>query len=502
MAELYATPDGRERRLPNGRIGGLDLQAAIDAAGPGDTVNLMPGVYDTPVVIEGKRASPERPFRLRGDAGATLDGRRNVLRPQSIGEIDAASYAFVKVLNSTGVVIESTTIQNAWPTAIYVENVQHLVVRRLNLNGATFGVFARGRRTRHLTLEHCSWIQDPRIFSEVSWRDIHDRPNPRREFDGDFFRSLDIGGDLIVRQNFIAQAFNGIHLFASKGAAEDGGVNENVFVYRNTFAFIRDSAVEAERYARNWWVFENKIYNCHTWFAFEECRGGFWYLFSNRGWFDRKPGPPGDCHAGGAVIKTNKVDDEDIETALPQHPYYVFHNSWYLRAPLMKKGRLRHFRHFNNAICYARAEHHPEGVVDLGRRMIGVGVPDPRCEGDAEPEKPFTTEWERFDIALSGDVCNHPDYPLGLNAEGYPVEGMHGDPGFEGGRDGAFRLREASRCRGRGRAFELALPNGDTWRLPEGRNVGAMGEKLPYAPEDLNCPREMLPADYEHDPRE
>lgn len=274
-----------------------------------------------------------------------------------------------------------------------MEDVQHLTIRALELNGATYGVFARGAAKEHVAVERCSWIQDDRIWGEVSWHDIHNRPNPRRELDGDFFRSFDIKGNVVVRHNFIAQAFNGIHLFASRRAAEAGGVDENVWIYRNTFAFIRDSAVEAERTALNWRVFENRIYNCHTWFAFEECRGGFWYVFANRGWFDRKPGPAGDCHAGGAVIKSNPVDDAREGEALPRHPFYVFINSWYVRSPVLKKGKLRNLSHFDNAVGFARPEHHPEGVVELGRRMIGVGAPDPRCDGPAPPEAPFTTEW-------------------------------------------------------------------------------------------------------------
>jgi hypothetical protein len=476
----------------------LHLQEAIDAAKPGDTIRLLPGVYDEPVVIENKKAA-DQPIVIRGHGCATLDGRRNVLRPADIGDIGFDHYAFFRIRNASGIVIENATIQNVWPTAIYAEDVQHLTVRKMNLNGATFGVFARGRSTEHITLEHCSWIQDTRIWDEVSWRDIHDRPNPRRELDGDFVRSLDIKGNLVARYNFIAQAFNGIHLFASKAAAKRGGVNENVWIYRNTFAFIRDSAVEAERTATNWWIFENKIYNCHTWFAFEKCCGGYWYIFANRGWFDRKPGPPGDCHTGGAVIKTNQVDDGEIETALPQHPHYVFNNSWYLRAPLLKKGRLRHFHHFNNAIAYARPEHHPEGVVDLGRRMIGVGASDPRCEGSAPPEEPFTKEWDRFDIHFDNDVSDHPDFPEGLNRVGYPMRGVYADLGFAAGRNGEFELAEWSACRGRGRAARLELSNGETWAIPEELDVGAMRGALPYTPDDLACPRDVLPDDYEHD---
>lgn len=87
MAEHYATPNGRSRRLASGVTVGQHLQEAIDKAEPGDTIHLLPGVYDEPVVIEGKRGTPERPLVLLSDGCATLDGRRNVVRPPDIGGI-------------------------------------------------------------------------------------------------------------------------------------------------------------------------------------------------------------------------------------------------------------------------------------------------------------------------------------------------------------------------------------------------------------------------------
>lgn len=502
VAKLYVTPDGGPRRWQGETVQGRRFQEAIDLAQPGNEIVVLPGVYDEPVMVKDKRASREAPIRIVGDSGTTLDGRRTVLRPPGLAE--AKDYAFIKILGSTGVTVENMTIQNVWPTAIYVEDSQYVLVRHMNLNGATYGVFARGLATEHLTLERCSWIQDDRIWDQVHWKDIHERPLPRRELDGDFFRSTGIKGNVVIRYNFIAQAFNGVHFFAAEGV-RPGEFNTNVWIYRNTFTFIRDNAVEAENTATNWWVFENKIYNCHAWFAFEQCNGGHVYVFSNRGWFDRKPGPPGDCNAGGSVIKSSKVNEGDEERFLPQHPVYVFNNSWYLRSTYLKKGKLRHFQHFNNAIDYAREAHHPPGVVDLDRRMIGVGERDLRCDGPGEPEEPFTTDWDRekLDIVFRNDVCNHPHYVSRLNAEGYPVEGRHADPGFAEARNGNFKLRKRSPCRGAGMIQEIELPKDGIWRLRGPLNIGAMDsadEPKPYGPLALGCPRERLPWDYVEDP--
>jgi len=505
MAIIYVTPDGQPQWHDGRLIEGEDFQNAIYRAEPGDIVKLLPGVYEQPVVIRDKIAPADNPITIVGHSTTTLDGRRNPVRPPGIAEKEF--YAFVKILNSRGIVLKNMTIQNVWPTAVYIEESQHIRIDKLNLNGATYGIFARGPTTEHLIVEHSSWIQDERIWDDVDWYDIHEAPNPRRELDGDFFRTSDIRGNVIIRHNFIAQAFNGVHFFApeldDKGnPVEPGTFNTNVWVYRNTFTFIRDNAVEAENTATNWWVFENRIYNCHKWFAFERCDGGFLYIFANRGWFDRLPGPPGDCYTGGAVFKTNKIKARHEAFRLPQNPVYAFNNSWYVRSTYIKKGKLKNFHHFNNAIEYAKAEYHHDGVVQPGRKMIGIGGSDPVCDGPAEPDRSLTAAWGHLNITFENDVCNHPDYPVGVNAQGYPVRGTHAEPEFDSARIGEFGIVDTSPCHGTGISKTLDLVDGGTWTLPDDLSVGAMyydedkGEQGLYSPEALNCPDDALPDEY------
>lgn len=484
---IYVSPDGRDRWHDGKLHTATSFQQAIEEARPGDTIELLPGVYDEPVTLRDKKASEHRPITIVGHSGTTLDGRRNPVRPPGIAKEER--YAFVKIVNSCGIVIENMTIQNVWPTAVFIQDSQHITVRRMNLNGATFGIFARGEATEHLIIENCSWIQDERIWSDIRWFDIHEEPFPRKEMDGDFFRSFQIKGHVIIRQNFIAQAFNGVHFFACPGD-KPGRYNSNVWIYRNTFTFIRDNAVEAENSATNWWVFENKIYNCHKWFAFERCNGGHIYVFANRGWFDRLPGPEGDEYNGGGVIKANKIKRKEEDSLLMQHPTYMFNNSWYLRSSYVKKGKLRHFNHFNNAIDYAKPDDHPSGVVKTDRKMIGSA---------------FTKEWRFFDIRFENDVCNHPDFPAGLNADGYPVSGIAADPEFDTPKEGYFDLSENSPCRENGMAKTIALKDGSTWELKAGFNIGAMRECdqefAPYTPLELDCPQGALPKCYDEDRR-
>ena len=151
-------------------------------------------------------------------------------------------------------------------------------------------------------------------------------------------------------------------MYAKKGSDT---MNRDVWIYENTFAFIRDNIFESERSARNWWIFGNRIYNAHKWIAFEESSGGYRYVFANVGWFDRRPGPPGDANNGGAVFK-------EVDEPFPTEPTYVFHNTWYVRSSYVKEGRIPGLVHLNNAIVYARSADHPPGLVVDDKPMFGA----------------------------------------------------------------------------------------------------------------------------------
>jgi hypothetical protein len=479
MANIFASPSGGLQPVGGTEAVTLTLQRAIDKAQPGDTVRLLPGVYDTPVTIRGKQAG-DAPITIVADTGATLDGRRSVLRPpNTINASDTAAkgvdiFAMIRVDESIGIILRNLVIQGAWPVALYLRQSSRIAVQGVNFNGSTIAILAWGGNTAELLVENCRWIQDERIYQGILWDDIHGGVKPRKELDGDFFRSFDIGGTCVFRSNYIANAFNGMQFFAREKAPA-GSVNKNVWIYRNTFSLIRDNAIEAEYSAENWWVHENAIFNCHKWFAFEKCNGGHWYLFSNRGWFDRRQGPSGDCASGGAVFKASKVKKErDEDFYLPKHPVYVFHNSWYLRSAYVKDGKLRNFSHFNNAIEFADAARHPPGMVDPFRRMIGPGAVDPLCDDPFEPPETFTTEWARLGIVFRNDCCNHPTFPEGLKGAGYPVEGVQALPGFESGRGGDFAPKAGSAILGKSVAWTIELPDGNTWKLPAGRNIGAI----------------------------
>jgi hypothetical protein len=471
--EIHVSPDGARRLVRGALRETLRLEPALDLVRPGQTIRLLSGVYTEPFVIANKRASFKRPIVIRGEGGVTFDGRRNLVRPPDGEEIDRTHYAFVKILDSQGIILEDVTIENVWPTGVYIGESSEIVLRRLNMHRGTYAIFARGKSCRRIVAERCAWTGDVTLWDGVSWKDVHGPPYPRRELDGDFFRSVDIAGEVVIRRNMIQHVFNGVHLFAS--ATDDEAVNRDVWVYENTFAFVRDNVVEAEQRAHNWWIFGNRIYNGHKWIAFEEATGGYWYVFANVGWFDRRPGPPGDTNNGGAVFKENKGP-------FPTKPVYAFHNTWYLRSTYVKKGRIPGLVHFNNAIVYARAADHPPGLVDDEKPMFGAE---------------FLAAWKPGDSTFDHDYCHHPQYRLMARLSGGDRVAPDDppDPRFRDRENYEFAPGDGSPLIKAGKARAIELPDRSPWTVPGKRNLGAVkgfdedeGRDAAHSPGDLGCP--------------
>ncbi|WP_260692868.1 right-handed parallel beta-helix repeat-containing protein [Rhizobium laguerreae] len=210
-----------------------------------------------------------------------------------------ADNAGLVLRNCQWVVIEDLTFEGCWPTAIYLDNCQHITLRRLHIRGSTIAIGAAGPYTRHLLIEECDWIQDLRshgeadlaairkigavdagldpgdcgLWREISWDQVHgniedtesrvDVETDERGFDGDFFRAWTIAGYVVLRNNVILDAFNGIHFFndASDSTVED--FCRNIVIENNWFVRIRDNAIEAEDYAWNWTVRGNRFVDCY-----------------------------------------------------------------------------------------------------------------------------------------------------------------------------------------------------------------------------------------------
>jgi hypothetical protein len=485
---IYAVPNGDYRlvlqRFEPGAIRGPDgkpitepvmgLREALNLARPGVTIQLLPGTYtrDTPAegILFPRDGLPDKPITLRGTgSGTVIDGRTELSKLVSmvLGTSEESALTvpdFLRGVNCVRldgkqwIVIDNLTFLRCADAAVYVRNSQYVTLRNSTIIGGLYAFFATGVQSHHLLLEDNVWIQDP---SEAMWKRIHwceYKYGDLKAQAGALFASLDIPGGVIVRRNKVHNVFNGVRMDVSgtkrrklpKHRVWIGKLNTNVEVYNNDFSFTRDNVLEPEFDATNWWFYGNRIRNAHAWFSFDGLWGGRWYVYDNVGWFDDKPGrecgdngackhwaeqhptAPEQCtdlHDGGRVFKFRP------DGLYAPGPLYIFNNSWYLRASLIKDGRLGYIGHWDNAIAFCRPEDYPDGL----------------CEGS----KPFFNGflWDSDNYAFNHDLSNHPDFTAGLRAQGYRVSGISvpsSQPLFSDAAHGDFSLVKGSPGRGAG----------------------------------------------------
>jgi len=439
----------------------------VAALRPGTILTLSEGHYLEPIVVASKSGSQEAPIVLQGDQaviGAQRSYKDYARTANQLSAVQEAGGQFPGVYyladdaalilrDCQWLVIEDLMFDGCWPTAIYLDNCQHITLRGLDIRGGTFAIGATGPNTRHLLIEDCSWIQDtsghgeadlaairdrghidghapPKhslLWSKTDWDDVHrDRLESKRPvnidtdaraFDGDFFRAWTIAGYVIIRNNVIADAFNAVHFFNLAATSIVSNFSRNVLIENNWFLRIRDNAIEPENYAWNWTIRHNKFVDCYGPFSFEMARSGYFYIYGNLGWNRHKPGPANDQHTTGQLFKFGSEHIAD-------GPHYVFNNSWILRGPVIKKNRFSHFIHVNNAIDYyeEKGKRPPAKSFVFGSDWKEWDDPSATAEEIAKAEGGrFTRLWRALKITFDGDIINHPEFPEQLRNARYAI---------------------------------------------------------------------------------
>ncbi|WSH04966.1 right-handed parallel beta-helix repeat-containing protein (plasmid) [Rhizobium ruizarguesonis] len=499
------------------------IHAHLSALYAGKTLELVDGDYSLPLVMSGKSGTQQAPIVVRGGADvrvgsaqAYADFRKTANELSAVQEAGGgypgvyylADNAALVLRDCQWLVIEDLSFRGCWPTAVYIDNCQHITLRGLDIRGGTFAIGATGRNTRHLLIEDCTWIQDinddseddicsihrdgrletsgpgigSALWKDIDWEDVHrnwqeddgrrvDIDADHRGYDGDFFRAWTIAGYVIIRNNIIADAFNAVHFFNQAAISEVTKFSRNVLIENNWFIRIRDNTIEPEDYAWNWTIRHNKFIDCFGPFSFEMRSSGYFYIYGNLGWNRHKPGPVHDDHTTGQLFKFPK-------THVDAGPHYVFNNSWILRGPIVKRMRFSNFVHVNNAVDYYEegGERPPDGANPFGPEWREEDAPSdlpggiPKAEGDR-----FTKQWNRLAIRFDGDVVNHPLFPDELRKAGYLIgaTSLQASPAYldpSPGRPEGLMMTTAYAAQ----PLNILLPDGqDQVAVDEGKSVGA-----------------------------
>ncbi|MFZ5428430.1 MAG: right-handed parallel beta-helix repeat-containing protein [Thermodesulfobacteriota bacterium] len=362
---LYITYKGDCRMV---HVNGQDLlfttrtlTDALSCVRPGDILQLLPGKYWPPILYDEDACGtpacrpikmyelegwPEAPITIRGMGAATLldGGLGGVPHDSMLPEMK--HFAYFKLKDCAWIEFENFHVENCWPTFLYIEDSTYVTVRGVKAKDSRYMVYARGQSTHHILLEDNLWRQDP---TGSMWRDLLWLDSKRKRYfyyNGGIFGSYGISGSVVLRNNVICDAFNGMRMKADKKKIDSQ--NHNVEIYGNTMLRTRDNPVEPESGATNWWVHHNRIHNAHAWFSLDEVAGGFWYYFANTGWITDKPGSMLDPNRGGKVYKY------DVEGPYPSkdRPTFFFNNSYCLYNSLIKDGVTANMLHVNNAVLF------------------------------------------------------------------------------------------------------------------------------------------------------
>ncbi|MDA4844565.1 right-handed parallel beta-helix repeat-containing protein [Hoeflea poritis] len=496
----------------------------------GDTLVLEEGLYRHPLVLNGVRGTANHPIIIRAEEGAVFTSGMSLekygrianltaMRRQAAGyypsvgqTADEAALAFIHCQH---IVLRGLSFLRCWPTAVYLDECQHVTLDRLSFREGTIAIGANGLTTRDITVSNCDWKQDVSadndMWNRIPWRLIHgskkntngiavDPKGDYRAWDGDFFRAWDVAGNIIIRNNRICDAFNGIHFFNRADRLAPGidaiglefnngrRASANVLIEGNSFTRIRDNVIEPEDYAWNWVIRHNTFADCYRPFSFELQRAGWFYVYGNYGWVNN---PPSMLPEPGERTKCSHFKlggDQENEGGI-----HVFFNSWYYRKGkgIFPKGALGKLRHHNNAIGFGD----PANARMFGKtgKLHNVSTTTASAaEFSDNLETHFTREWseEDYGIIFDGDIVEDLDFPQALRDRGFALGDRSRGCSPEFAHPEAARpdlsISEGSPAHGSSIAMTIILPDGVWFEIPEGLNVGAFQKSGAYEAIDDN----------------
>jgi len=235
------------------------IQAALDAARPGDTVLVPPGIYHEHVVVRA-------PVVLRGSAGAVLDGggKGVVLTIEAPAHVSGLTIrgsgrdlsredAGVLVLEADDVVIEDLRLEDVL-FGVYVKQSRRVAIRRNRIEGKPLPLGERGDgirlwychggevvgntldRTRDLVIWFSSDFEVRDNVVSDSRYGVHYMYSDHNRFEGNEFRNNHVGAfimyssDIEFRRNLFLEAFGASGIGLGLKDADDIRAVENAFL--------------------------------------------------------------------------------------------------------------------------------------------------------------------------------------------------------------------------------------------------------------------------------
>ncbi|MCK6471553.1 MAG: hypothetical protein L6R28_07390 [Planctomycetes bacterium] len=240
-----------------------EIQAALDAAQPGDVIQFANGTYEAGRLQIKKGGSVEKPVYIRGES------RGGVVLKNPSGSL-------FQVLECDNVVVENLTMEGSgtdsgtksssqfvsfWSGA--KKSQENFTFRNVTVKGVDQGIVAtkgiRGALVYDNSMQGNNTWTAELIQTNSTWNDDGIRVPGQ--------------GNAVFNNTMIG--------FGDTMAVNSGNVNAGVHFYRNEILMTGDDSFESDYGTRNMTFYDNRIQNSATFLSCDPIYGGPLYVFRN-----------------------------------------------------------------------------------------------------------------------------------------------------------------------------------------------------------------------------
>ncbi len=328
QSNYYVSPTGVDSNPGSRSQPFQSISAACSQAGPGDTVFLLPGKYlgtNRLTQIHGRPNQPLTILSFDPNHLAVIDGQSD--------PSNTAFHPGIALENCSWINICGIKFERCWNSAVDLKESNYISVQYCHFTTGKWVVHPHGHKSHHVLVEHCMVHHPPQIWKGWSWLEIHH--GALEHYNGALLHPRKSAGGHIMRSNTLRNLFNGFRT-RPESIIEDG----NTEIYANKFINIRDNEFEPEGWAWNMHYYQNDHVNIHKLYSIDGVKGGNIYIHGNT---HTQANDPWTNYQVSGIYK--------YKGGPITEPCYVFNNSYFTTARVMKYGESSNhqMKHFNNA---------------------------------------------------------------------------------------------------------------------------------------------------------